>query len=79
MMGPGKYDAEAEALLRSLGANAVVLVVVGGKKKPGGMSVSQELGPEWSVVAAAEFLAGLPRLLRILADNIDRDIAARPH
>jgi hypothetical protein len=75
MMGKGgKYDAEAEALLKKLGAHALVLLVTAGARGAG-VSVSQNITSEWSVLAAAEYLRELPRVLRSLADSIERDLS----
>jgi hypothetical protein len=73
MFGPGRYQQEAEDLLKGEEADAVLLMVVGGKRA-GGMSFSQRLTEQWDIAVAAGFLAKLPKLLRAVADEIDRDI-----
>jgi hypothetical protein len=74
VIGPGRYEKEAEAILVSEEAHAVLLLVVGGKRN-GGMSLSQTFNsPDWDVAAAAGFIFRLPQLLRDLASQIDGDL-----
>ena len=62
----GRYDKECEGVLRSTGAAGVLLVVLGGDRGVG-MSVS------WDISSVSpEAIAGLPSLLRTVADDIER-------
>lgn len=65
--GPGKYDDEAERVRVATNAAGVALVVIDGSK---GNGVSCK--GEWAT--HAEFA----RLLRMIADNIERDLARGP-
>jgi hypothetical protein len=64
MIGPGKYD-DAATVARAVSGGSVVLLVIGG-----------EHGEGFSVQAELPVLMQLPRLLRVVADAIERD--ARP-
>lgn len=65
--GPGKYDDEAERVRVATNAAGVALVVINGSK---GNGVSCK--GEWTTHA------DFARLLRLIADNIERDIASGP-
>jgi hypothetical protein len=63
-VGPGKYDAAATAARKATGAtDGVVLIVFGGKH-----------GSGFSVQATADITAGLPALLRNLADKVENEL-----
>lgn len=64
MLKPGKYDAEAEALLQKLGAEGLILIVVGGQK-----------GSGMSVKSNPVLLAALPGLMRTVADMIELEVS----
>lgn len=66
--GPGEYDSESVRVLLHTDAQAVVLLVVGGRRGSG-VSVN-------AVNPAA--LDRLPTMLRSVADQIERDRAALP-
>jgi hypothetical protein len=59
----GKYDAECEEIRKRLGSQGVLLIVLDGPK-----------GPGFSAQATFEILAGMPELLRITADSIEKDL-----
>lgn len=63
MIGPGKYDAEAQALIEKLRADGIVLIVLGG---PHGSGCSMKVHDS---VAGA-----MPALLRQVADAEAADI-----
>ena len=63
MIGPGKYDAVAEALRNLLGAGGLVVIVFGGK-----------LGSGCSMKVTKEFIPNMPPLLRKLADAQAADL-----
>jgi hypothetical protein len=63
-VGPGKYDDLATLVREQAAADGVVVIVIGGAA-----------GPGFSVQASPEVTASLPRLLRTLADGIERDMA----
>ena len=62
MLGPGKYDELCTYVREQTKAAGVVVIVLGG-----------EDGHGFSVQAPLEVAATLPRLLRIMADSIERD------
>lgn len=62
--GPGKYDAACTAA-RELTGGSVLLIVLGGK-----------LGSGFAVQAEERYAAEMPRLLRAVADEIERDTGA---
>jgi UDP-N-acetylglucosamine:LPS N-acetylglucosamine transferase len=61
---PGKYDDLATLVLTQAAADGVVVIVIGGAA-----------GSGFSVQASPEIVASLPRLLRIFAAGIERDMA----
>lgn len=61
-IGPGKYDDHATQVRTATGADAVVVIVVNGDK-----------GSGFSVQTNAAMTLRLPELLRIMADDIERD------
>lgn len=66
--GPGKYDAQASKARLTAKAELVALLVLGGDKGDG--FAVQTLEPE--------LLAKLPTALRRMADDIERDVRAKP-
>jgi len=64
--GPGKYDNLATLVRTRAKAEGVIVIVIGGSK-----------GGGFSVQATGEVTAKLPELLRIMADDIERDCDAR--
>jgi len=64
-IGPGKYGAQAEAILKKVGGD-LCIVVVASKTDPGRSSFD---------VATSDptMIMGLPTLLRALADSIEQD------
>ncbi len=67
----GHYDDEAEQILREVRAQAVVLMVLGGKKGSGFSVSGLESTSQESVIS------DLPRILRHMADEIQKDIDQR--
>jgi hypothetical protein len=63
--GPGKYDGLASLVRRRAEAAGVIVIVLEGKH-----------GHGFSVQAPADVAARLPRLLRQLADQIEKDTSA---
>jgi predicted glycosyltransferase len=61
--GPGKYDREATVVREVTDADAVVVIVIGGRQ-----------GSGFSVQASLEFAVKLPALLRRIADDIEANI-----
>lgn len=61
-MGPGKYDEALSQAKRLCGATTAILIVLDGAKGPG---FSAQLNPVQ--------LLSVPRMLRDLADQIERD------
>jgi hypothetical protein len=65
-LGPGKYGARAEQLLREIDAELVAVITIGGSK-----------GASFDVASASRtHLAVLPIVLRQMADSIEADLAA---
>jgi hypothetical protein len=64
-LGPGKYDNLATYVREQTGAQAVVLIVVGGHK-----------GAGFCVQCRDDTSVRLPALLRSLADGIEADLGA---
>ena len=62
-IGPGKYGAECIDLLHKLNAEATILMVIHGERGDG-FSVTSTIGP----------LHDLPRLLRYVADTVEKDL-----
>lgn len=63
-VGPGKYGARAEAILREVGGALCVVMVIGNK------------GPGFDVASTnPRLLADLPELLREVAGEIERTLA----
>ena len=65
MIGPGKYDDETTAVMKATHAAGVILIVIGGDK-----------GQGFSVQATPEVTRALPAMLRLIADQIETDIAS---
>jgi tRNA A37 N6-isopentenylltransferase MiaA len=65
MVAPGKYDKHAEQLINELGAQGLVLIVIGGN-----------LGTGMSVKSDVVMLAALPGVLRHTADMIESEVRA---
>lgn len=65
MIGPGKYDFYAQAVIDATGAAGVVLIVMGGKLGHG-VSCKVECNP------AA--LAHMPNFLRDVANSLETDL-----
>ena len=64
--GPGKYDDLATLVRTRAKAEGVIVIVIGGSK-----------GGGFSVQASAQVTAKLPELLRMIADDVERDRVAR--
>jgi hypothetical protein len=62
-IGPGKYDMLCTIVRESAKAEAVVVMVFNGNN-----------GSGFSVQGPLEFSTSLPRALRAMADEIDRDL-----
>lgn len=60
-LGPGKYDSECTDIMVNEHAEAILLIVVGGKR-----------GSGFSCQATPEIAFSLPRILRGVADEIER-------
>jgi hypothetical protein len=60
-LGPGKYDSECTQVMVAEHADAVLLIVIGGSK-----------GSGCSCQATPEITLSLPRILRRVADDIER-------
>lgn len=60
-LGPGKYDAETTRVMVAEHADAVILIVIGGSK-----------GGGFSCQATPELTLALPKILRSMADDIER-------
>lgn len=63
MLGPGKYDQQAEQLLKELSAQGLLLIVIGGNR-----------GTGMSVKSDPVLLAALPTVLRHTADMIEGEV-----
>lgn len=63
MRGPGKYDAVATVALEMTSADCVLVAVLGGVR-----------GSGFSVQGDPALLAHLPRILRDVADQIEKDM-----
>jgi hypothetical protein len=74
MFGPGKYEKDAERLMRRDGASAVLLIVMGSKRSSNEVSLSQTFSADWNVAAAAQFVIRLPQRLRELARQVEQDL-----
>ncbi len=59
-VGPGKYDAIATIAREAAQAKGVLLIVIGGYR-----------GSGFSVQAPIDVIAGVPKLLREVADQIE--------
>jgi uncharacterized Fe-S center protein len=59
--GKGKYDEQCEAAFRACEAQAVVLIVINGNK-----------GHGFSAIAPADINQKMPELLRITAEEIEK-------
>lgn len=62
-VGEGKYDAALSTALQHCGARCGVLMVLDGHD-----------GPGFSVQASIPMMVDLPRLLRRMADGIEKDV-----
>jgi hypothetical protein len=60
-LGPGKYDSECTQVMVAQHADAVILIVIGGNK-----------GSGFACQATPEITVALPKLLRNVADEIER-------
>lgn len=67
MKGPGKYDDECSALLKSLRADVVMLIVLGGERRSG-FSVSAHISQR------ARLREHGPDMLRSVADQLATDL-----
>lgn len=67
-IGPGKYGAQAEQILRKIGADLCLVVVVKGPHHTGSSFDVATVDPT--------MLMNLPAMLRSLADNIENDTKA---
>jgi citrate lyase alpha subunit len=65
MIGPGKYDAEATALIEKYAASGIVLAILSPNGKSG-----------FSVQGTGVALLAVPRLLRDIADELEKDVAS---
>jgi UDP-N-acetylglucosamine:LPS N-acetylglucosamine transferase len=61
--GPGKYDVFATMTRNATSAEGVIVIVLGGSK-----------GSGFSVQASPEVTQRLPEMLRMVADEIERDL-----
>ncbi len=61
MIGPGRYDQETREIQAQLSAGAIMLFVVDGER-----------GTGFSVVGPVTVLEHVPRLLRKVADDLER-------
>lgn len=61
-IGPGKYDPECTEVRDKTQANGVVLMIFGGNR-----------GHGFSVISDLETLLTLPKRLRYMADQIEKD------
>jgi hypothetical protein len=64
-IGPGKYDAEATHVMNSTHASGVIVIVIGGDR-----------GEGFSIQATLEVSLALPKMLRMIADQLDPDISS---
>jgi hypothetical protein len=62
-LGPGKYDAEASEIRIRTNAAGVLLMILGGNQ-----------GTGFSVQASIAVQLNLPELLRLTADEIEREL-----
>ena len=62
MLGPGKYDELCTEIMAKTGATGCVVIIVGG-----------ELGNGFSVQGPPALTMDLPRILRYMADQIQKD------
>lgn len=65
--GPGKYDAIATVARETANARGIVLIVLQGDR-----------GSGFSVQASEEMTRQLPKMLRVIADQIEADLTAPP-
>ncbi len=63
--GPGKYDALTTYVRRKSDALGAIVIVIEGNK-----------GSGFSVQATPELTRSLPKMLRSMADEIDRDMGS---
>ena len=73
MSGPSKYDGLAREMCETLDAEAVVVIVIGGRYGSGACRAERAGGP----TPPAELRALLSRGLRALADTVDQDSEPR--
>lgn len=62
MIGPGKYDKQLSAALIACGANQGLLIAYDGKE-----------GPGFSAQLTMELMINVPKILRSIADEIEKD------
>lgn len=62
-VGGGKYDGFADVLRRHTGADGVVLLILGGF-----------LGQGFTVQGTEEVVRALPKMLREIADQVEKDL-----
>jgi hypothetical protein len=62
-LGPGKYDEEATMVQQRTNAAGVIVIVIGGDK-----------GEGFAIQATLGVTLSLPKMLRIIADQIEADI-----
>jgi hypothetical protein len=65
MIGPGKYDAEATLVMESAKAAGVIIIVIDGDR-----------GEGFSIQATLEVTLLLPKMLRMIADDLDPAVSA---
>lgn len=68
-LGPGRYGANAEAILKTTDAEMCVVMVIGGREG-GAFDVACE-------ERALAKMVTLPALLRELADNVERELGVK--
>jgi len=65
MIGPGKYDAETTLVMESAKAAGVIIIVIDGDR-----------GEGFSIQATLEVTLLLPKMLRMIADDLDPAVSA---
>ena len=61
-IGPGRYDEEATIVMETTKAQGVILIVIGGNK-----------GEGFAIQATLDVTLALPKMLRLIADQIEAD------
>jgi hypothetical protein len=69
MIGPGRYDKEADKLLKETQAQGIILLIINGNR---GEGFSATFAREW----ADQHAAKLPAYLRALAHHLENDLRA---